>query len=119
VPLWVKLATGLTVTSGTAFGGWRIVRTVGSRIYSLKPLDSLASQSASTAVIFGASVVGAPVSTTQVVASSVVGMGAGRHRWRHVRWLIVRDMLLAWVMTIPAAAALAIAILFVWKGVAP
>ncbi len=118
VPLWVKLATGLAVTLGTALGGWRIVKTIGSRIFSLKPLDSLASQTSSTAVIFGASLIGAPVSTTQVVASSVVGVGGGRRRWRHVRWGTVRDIAIAWLTTIPAAALLAIVILYVWKGVA-
>jgi inorganic phosphate transporter, PiT family len=119
VPLWVKVACGITLTLGTALGGWRIVKTVGQRIYGLRPLDSLASQTASTSVIYGASLLGAPVSTTQVVASSVVGIGGARHRWRHVRWAIVREMLAAWVVTMPAAAVLAVAVLFVWKAVAP
>ena len=119
VPMWVKVTTGVTVTMGTALGGWRIVKTVGARIYGLRPLDSLASQTASTSVIFAASVLGAPVSTTQVVASSVVGIGGARHRWRHVRWVIVREMLAAWVITMPVSAVLSIAILFVWKGLAP
>ena len=118
VPLWVKVATGVTLTLGTALGGWRIVRTVGRRIFPLRPLDSVASQSASTAVIMGASLVGAPVSTTQVVASSVVGVGGGRHRWHHVRWEIVREMGVAWLTTIPAAGLLAAAFLVVWRWVA-
>ncbi len=118
VPLWVKLSTGVAVTLGTALGGWRIVKTIGRRIFTLKPLDSLASQSSSTAVIFGASLIGAPVSTTQVVASSVVGVGGGRRRWRHVRWGTVRDIGIAWLTTIPAAGVLAIVMLYIWKGVA-
>ncbi len=118
IPLWVKLATGLAVTLGTALGGWRIVKTIGTKIFGLKPVDSLASQSASTAVILGASLVGGPVSTTQVVASSVVGVGGGRRRWRHVRWGVVRDIGLAWVTTIPAAAILSVLALYTWKGVA-
>ena len=117
VPLWVKLATGLAVTIGTALGGWRIVRTIGRKIFPLKPLDSLASQSSSTAVIFGASLIGAPVSTSQVVASSVVGIGGGRRRWRHVRWGMVGDIGVAWLTTMPAAALLAIIALGIWKGV--
>jgi PiT family inorganic phosphate transporter len=117
VPLWVKFATGAALTMGTAFGGWRIVKTVGSRIYTLKPVDSLASQTASTAVIFSASLLGAPVSTTQVVSSSVVGIGGGRRRWHHVRWQVVREMLLAWLTTIPAAAAMAVVFWLVWNGV--
>lgn len=115
VPLWVKVVTGLALTLGTALGGWRIVRTIGRRIFSLTPIDSFASQTSSASVIFGASLIGAPVSTTQVVASSVVGIGAGRRRWRHVRWEIVREMGIAWLTTMPAAAALAVAVLLVWR----
>jgi PiT family inorganic phosphate transporter len=118
VPLWVKVTTGLAVTVGTALGGWRIVRTIGRRIFSLKPLDSFASQSSSTAVIFGASLIGGPVSTTQVVASSVVGVGGGRRRWRHVRWEIVREIAMAWVTTMPGAAIMSVLVLYLWKGVA-
>jgi len=86
------------------------------RIFSLTPLDSFTSQATSTAVILGASLVGAPVSTTQVVASSVVGVGGGRRRWKHVRWEIVREMALAWLTTIPAAALLAVAVLLAWRA---
>ena len=118
VPLWVKLATGVAVTLGTAFGGWRIVKTIGTKIFSLKPLDSLASQSSSTVVILGSSLIGAPVSTTQVVAASVVGTGGARRRWHHVRWRIVREMGIAWLTTIPAAGLLAVVVLYIWKGVA-
>ena len=116
VPLWAKVITGAALTMGTALGGWRIVKTIGHRIYGLTPLDSFASQTSSTAVILGASLVGAPVSTTQVVASSVVGIGAGRHRWRHVRWEIVREMGVAWLTTIPAAALLAVVVPLGWRA---
>ncbi|HSD81700.1 MAG TPA: inorganic phosphate transporter, partial [Solirubrobacteraceae bacterium] len=80
--------------------------------------DGLASQSASAAVILGASLLGAPVSTTQVVASSVVGVGGGRRRWRHVNWEIVRQMGIAWVITMPAAAAIAAVAVVVWRWLA-
>ena len=116
VPLWAKIATGVALTAGTALGGWRIVKTIGQRIFSLTPVDSFASQTSSTAVILGASLIGAPVSTTQVVASSVVGVGAGRRRWRHVRWEIVREMGVAWLTTIPAAALMAVVILLIWRA---
>jgi PiT family inorganic phosphate transporter len=116
VPLWAKIVTGAALTLGTALGGWRIVKTIGQRIFSLTPLDSFASQTTSTAVILGASLIGAPVSTTQVVASSVVGIGAGRRRWRHVRWEIVREMGVAWLTTIPAAAVLAVVVLIGWRA---
>ena len=115
VPLWAKIATGIALTAGTALGGWRIVKTIGQRIFSLTPVDSFSSQTSSTAVILGASLIGAPVSTTQVVASSVVGVGAGRRRWRHVRWEIVREMGVAWLTTIPAAALMAVVILLIWR----
>ena len=105
-PLWATLACSLALTAGTALGGWSIIRTVGRGIYRIQPVDGLASQTSSAGVILGASLVGAPVSTTQVVASSVVGVGAGRRRWHHVRWATVRQMGLAWVVTIPATAAL-------------
>jgi inorganic phosphate transporter, PiT family len=118
VPLWTKVACGAALTFGTALGGWRIVRTVGRRIIRLAPIDALASQGASTGVILGASLVGAPVSTTQVVASSVVGVGGGRRRWRHVRWNVVRAIAFAWLLTLPAAAAIGAITLVVWKATA-
>ncbi len=118
VPLWAKVATGATLTLGTALGGWRIVRTVGRRIFPLRPLDSVASQTASTGVILGASLIGAPVSTTQVVAASVVGVGGGRRRWHHVRWEVVEEIGAAWVTTIPAAGLLAAGFLVLWRWAA-
>ena len=118
VPLWVKLSCGAALTLGTSMGGWRIVRTIGGRIFHLSKLDGLASQTASTAVILGSSYVGAPVSTTQVVASSVIGVGGGRRRWHHVRWEVVREMGLAWVLTIPASAALGAVYVVIWSAVA-
>ena len=105
-PLWAKLACAAALTVGTTMGGWRIIRTVGRGIYRIQSVDGLASQTASAGVILGASIVGAPVSTTQVVASSVIGVGVGRRRWHHVRWAIVRQMGLAWAITIPATVVL-------------
>jgi PiT family inorganic phosphate transporter len=114
---WAAPACALALTAGTAIGGWRIVKTVGRRIYRIQPLDAVASQSASAGVILGASLVGAPVSTTQVVASSVLGVGGGRRRWRHVNWLIVRHMALGWIVTLPGCAALAAATFAIWRAV--
>jgi PiT family inorganic phosphate transporter len=102
VPLWVKVVCALAMTVGTAFGGWRIARTIGRGIYRIRPLDGLVSQGSSALVIGGASALGAP-------ASSVVGVGAER-RWRHVRWPVVREILSAWVVTLPACAAMAAAV---------
>lgn len=105
VPLWVKVACALALTAGSAFGGWRIVTTIGRGIYRIRALDGLVSQGAGAAVIGLAAGLGAPVSTTHVVAGSVVGVGAAR-RARHVRWPVVREMLLAWLVTLPACALL-------------
>ena len=114
-PTWVELACGVALTMGTAIGGWPIVKTLGRRITLIRPVDALASQTGSSAVLLGATLIGAPVSTTQIVASSVVGVGGGRRRWRHVRWRVVRAMLLAWVITVPATAVFAILALLPWR----
>lgn len=106
VPLWVKLACGIALSIGTALGGWRIVHTIGRRIYRLRPLDGLVSSGSSALVISTSSLLGAPVSTTHVVSSSVVGAGAAR-RAHHVGWRVVRDILAAWVVTMPACAIVA------------
>jgi PiT family inorganic phosphate transporter len=115
-PTWVTLVCAAALTIGTALGGWRIIRTVGRRIYRIRPIEGLASQTASAGVIFGASLVGAPTSTTQVVASSVVGIGIGRKRLRHVNWAIVQAMGIAWLITIPITAALAVGAFEVWRA---
>ena len=117
-PTWAVVLSALALTAGTTLGGWRIIRTVGRRIYRIQPTEGLASQTASSAIIFSASLVGGPTATTQVVSSSIVGIGAGRRRIHHVRWQVVRQIGLAWLITIPAAAALAIAFLGVWQAIA-
>lgn len=117
-PPWVTLACALCLTLGTAMGGWSIVRTIGSRIVRLRPLDGLVSQASSAGVILASSVVGAPVSTSQIVASSVVGVGVGRRRTRHVNWRIVTSIGFTWLTTMPAAAAFAVVSLPVWRWLA-
>lgn len=117
VPLWVKVACGAAITLGTTLGGWRIVRTVGRGIFHMASIDGFASQTGSTAVILPASYLGAPVSTTHVVVSSVVGVGAGRRRWRHVRWSVVRSIAFAWLLTLPGSAVLAAGTFLVWRAI--
>lgn len=117
VPGWARFGCAAALTVGTLLGGWRIVRTVGRGIMRLGSLDAFASQTAATAVILPASFLGAPVSTSHVVASSVVGVGMGRRRWRHVRWTVVRAMAFAWLLTLPAAAALGAISVLVWRAV--
>ena len=114
-PLPVVVGASIALTIGTALGGWGIIKTVGRRIFPIRSLDGLVSQSSSASVIFVASFVGAPVSTTQVVSSSIVGIGVGRSRWRHVSWAVVRAIALAWLTTMPAAGLIAALTLPIWK----
>ena len=115
-PAWAPVVCAAALTAGTALGGWSIVKTVGRRIYRITSLDGVASQAASAGVIFGASLVGAPVSTTQVVASSMLGVGGGRRRWRHVNWVVVRHIALGWLITMPVTAAAAAAAVGAWRA---
>jgi PiT family inorganic phosphate transporter len=115
VPVWAKLACAAALTAGTALGGWRIVKTIGRRIFRIHPVDGLVSQASSAAVILASSLAGAPASTTQVVASSVVGVGVGRRRYRHIGWRVVASIGFAWITTLPAAAVLAALLLPIWR----
>ncbi|NTV96115.1 MAG: inorganic phosphate transporter [Thiobacillus sp.] len=103
VPFWVMLACATALTLGILSGGWRIVRTLGFAIYKVRPLHALDSQLTSAGVIFTASLVGAPVSTTHVVATSIMGIGASEHP-RAVRWGKAREIVTTWLITIPASA---------------
>lgn len=103
VPFWVMLACASALTLGILSGGWRIVRTLGFAIYRVRPIHALDSQLTSAAVIFAASMIGAPVSTTHVVATSIMGIGASE-RPRAVRWAKAKEIATTWVITIPGAA---------------
>jgi PiT family inorganic phosphate transporter len=106
VPEWVIFACASMIALGTAVGGWRLIRTLGGKIFRIKPIDGFASQLASTVVILSASLLGGPVSTTQVVSSSIMGVG-GAERMNKVRWGVGKDIATAWVLTIPATALVA------------
>jgi PiT family inorganic phosphate transporter len=107
VPFWVMLACATALTLGILSGGWRIVRTLGFAIYKVRPLHALDSQLTSAVLIFSASAVGAPVSTTHVVATSIMGIGASE-RPKAVRWAKAREIATTWVITIPGAALVAV-----------
>lgn len=107
VPFWVMVACATAITLGILSGGWRIVRTLGFAIYRVRPVHALGSQLTSAAVILTASAVGAPVSTTHVVATSIMGIGASE-RPRAVRWAKAKDIAMTWLITIPGAALMAI-----------
>jgi PiT family inorganic phosphate transporter len=103
VPMWVILLCAIMISLGTALGGWRLIRTLGGRFYKIRPLDGFASQLSSTIVILTASILGGPVSTTQVVSSTIMGVGAAE-RANKVRWGVAGEIVTAWILTIPATA---------------
>lgn len=107
VPFWVMLACASAMTAGVMLGGWRIVRTLGFSIYRVRPLHALDSQLTAAAVIFASSLAGAPVSTTHVVTTSIMGVGAAE-RPRAVRWGKAAEIAWTWVITIPGSALLSI-----------
>jgi PiT family inorganic phosphate transporter len=108
VPFWVALAAALAIGLGTWAGGWRIIRTMGTRIIRMEPVHGFAAQTVAASVIQLATAWGLPVSTTQVVSGSVMGAGATR-RFSAVRWGVARRIVWAWIFTIPASAILAAA----------
>jgi len=105
VPFWVILICATAITLGTVLGGWRIVRTLAFAIYKIRPLHALNSQLSSSLVIWAASIVGAPVSTTHVVSSSIMGIGANENP-RAVRWHKAKEIAVTWLLTIPSSALL-------------
>jgi inorganic phosphate transporter, PiT family len=112
VPQWVIFACASMIALGTSLGGWKLIRTLGGKIFKIRPVDGFSSQLASSVVILGASLVGGPVSTTQVVSSSIMGVGAGE-RVNKVRWGVAREIAAAWLFTIPATALLAAGIYWI------
>ncbi|HEX4171823.1 MAG TPA: anion permease [Acetobacteraceae bacterium] len=106
VPLWVVLSCQAAMALGTFSGGWRIVRTVGSRVTRLTPVQGACAETGGAIALFAATYLGIPVSTTHTVTGSVVGVGAAR-RLSAVRWGITREILIAWVITLPASALMA------------
>ena len=111
VPLWVIAISAGMIALGTATGGWRLIKTLGGRIYKIRPVDGFVSQIAGAGVILGAAMFGGPVSTTQVMSSAIMGAGAAQ-RVSKVRWQVGYEMLVAWVLTIPLSALLAVLFYF-------
>lgn len=106
VPQWVVVSSAAVMALGASLGGWRIIRTLGARFYKIRPLHSFSTQLSSSLVVLGASLVGAPVSTSQVVSSAIVGVGSSE-RISKVRWSVTEDIATSWLITIPASALLA------------
>jgi PiT family inorganic phosphate transporter len=109
IPTWVKIAAGLAIAAGTYVGGWRIMRTLGQRVFKMEPADGFAAQASAGATLYVATHFGFPVSTTQCITGAVMGAGATR-RLSAVRWGVAGSILVAWVTTIPAAALVAAAL---------
>ena len=111
IPTWVKIAAGLTIAAGTYAGGWRIIRTLGQRIYGLQPEHGFAAQLSAGSTLWLGTHYGFPISTTHVVTGSVMGAGATR-RLSAVRWGVAGNILFAWLLTLPAAGLVAAALYF-------
>jgi PiT family inorganic phosphate transporter len=117
VPLWVVTISAGAIALGTAMGGWRLIKTLGGKFFKIRPVDAFSAQTTSTVVILGASLLGEPVSTTQVVSSSIMGVGSAE-RLSKVRWGVGRDMSMAWLVTIPVTALLAAVIYWILVQIA-
>jgi PiT family inorganic phosphate transporter len=106
VPFWVIAVCAVALSTGTAIGGWMQLRKPGNGFYKIRPVDGFATQVTSALIIIGASILGGPVSATQVIQAAIMGVGTAE-RANKVRWGIARDILIAWVLTIPATAFVA------------
>jgi inorganic phosphate transporter, PiT family len=112
VPIWVVFACSMMIAIGTSLGGWSLIRTLGGKFYRIRPIHGFTAQIASATVILGNSLLGGPVSTTQVVSSAIMGVGAAE-RLNKVRWTVAGEILTAWFLTIPATAVVAAAIFWI------
>lgn len=116
VPVWVIALSAGAISLGTALGGWRLIKTLGGKFYKIRPVHGFSSQVTSALVILLASVVGGPVSTTQVVSSSIMGVGSAE-RINMVRWGVAKEIMIAWLVTIPATAGMAAGLFWVVERV--
>lgn len=106
VPIWVIIACAIAMAMGTSLGGWRIIKTMGSRIIKLEPVHGFAAETSAAMVIIGASILGKPVSTTHVISASIMGVGATK-RMSAVRWVVAKNIVNAWLLTAPLSAVVA------------
>lgn len=106
VPFWVQFSCALAMGLGTSVGGWKIIKTVGGKIMKIRPVNGVAADLTGAAVIFGATLIHLPVSTTHVISSSILGVGSA-HRIKGVKWDTAKRMLITWLITLPISATLA------------
>jgi PiT family inorganic phosphate transporter len=114
VPPWVILICGLTMCVGTLFGGWRIIKTMGFRLTKLEPMQGFAAETSASSAILLASYFGIPLSTTHTINTSIMGVGAAR-RFSAVRWGVSRQIVLTWLLTFPACAAIGAVMALLFK----
>lgn len=114
VPLWVKITCALAMGAGTMMGGWKIIHTLGSKMIKLQPVHGFAAETTASVIIGGASAMGIPVSTTQVITTSIMGVGATK-RLSAVRWGVVGHIVWAWVLTIPMTFTFAGVLMIIYK----
>lgn len=112
VPLWVKMSAALSMALGTSIGGWKIIKTMGTKIFKIEPINGFAADVGSAGVILTATMMELPVSTTHVITSSILGVGSAK-RFSSVRWSLAGKIVIAWVITIPITALLAAAIFWI------
>lgn len=115
VPIWVKLACATAMALGTSFGGWKIIKTMGMNMAKLAPVNGFAAETGAAAVIFTATMLKAPVSTTHIISTSIMGVGAAK-RFSSVRWIVAKNIIWAWVITIPACMIVSGIVMFVLKA---
>jgi inorganic phosphate transporter, PiT family len=111
VPFWVVIACQIAMAAGTLGGGWRIVKTMGSKITRLTPVQGVCAETAGSVMLFAATVVGIPVSTTHTITGAIIGVGAAKNV-SAVRWAVAKEIVIAWIVTIPASGVLSA--LFYW-----
>ena len=116
VPIWVILVCGTVMGVGTAFGGWRIIRTMGFRLTKLEPVNGFAAETSAGLAITLASFLGIPLSTTQTINTAIMGVGATR-RFSAVRWGVTREIVLAWLLTFPVCGILGFLFAFLLKPI--
>ncbi|MBP2031593.1 PiT family inorganic phosphate transporter [Clostridium algifaecis] len=112
VPIWVKITCALAMALGTALGGKRIIKTMGSKMAKIVPVSGFAAEMGSSAVIFTATMFKAPVSTTHIITTCIMGVGSSK-RFSAVRWSVVKDIVLTWIITIPGCAAISAVVIYI------
>lgn len=112
VPFWVKLSAALAMALGTSLGGWKIIKTMGTKIFKIEPIKGFSADLSSAAVIFSSTLLHLPVSTTHAITSSILGVGAAK-RFRSVRWDTAGRIVMTWIVTIPIASVLAACVYWV------